>query len=73
MNTTVFPLPRGYRLSNRSSQAAGVMMQVLAFSAPLLVGGGTKVTYDLLLYKLFRRLKPPEEALALVGGAGSNT
>jgi hypothetical protein len=27
----------------------------------LLVGGGTKVVYDLLLYRSFRRLKPPEE------------
>jgi MFS family permease len=43
------------------SGVAGLMMQVLAFSAPLLVGGGTKVTYDLLLYRSFRRLKPPEE------------
>jgi len=54
------------------SGAAGVMMQVLAFSAPLLVGGGTKVTYDLLLYRSFRRLKPPEEAVAVVGGSGSD-
>jgi predicted MFS family arabinose efflux permease len=44
------------------SGAAGVMMQVLTFSAPLLVGAGAKVTYDLLLYSSFRRLKPPEEA-----------
>ena len=43
------------------SGVAGLMMQVLAFSTPLLVGGGTKVTYDLLLYRSFRRLKPPEE------------
>jgi MFS family permease len=44
------------------SGVAGVLMQNLAFSAPLIVGGGTKITYDLLLYKLFRRLKPPEES-----------
>jgi hypothetical protein len=37
------------------------MMQVLALSAPLLVGGGAKVAYDLLLYREFRLLKPPEE------------
>jgi predicted MFS family arabinose efflux permease len=43
------------------SAAAGLLMQDLAFSALLFVGGGTKVTYDLLLYKSFRRLKPPEE------------
>ena len=29
-------------------------MQAVSFSAPLLVGGGAKVAYDLLLYKSFR-------------------
>jgi predicted MFS family arabinose efflux permease len=43
------------------SGVAGVLMQVFAFSAPLIVGGGTKITYDWLLYTSFRRLKPPEE------------
>ena len=43
------------------SVVAGVMMQVVAFSAPLVVGGGAKVTYDLLLYRSFRRVKAPEE------------
>lgn len=43
------------------SGVAGAMMQDITFSAPLLVGGGAKVTYDLLLYRSFRRLKPPEE------------
>ncbi len=37
------------------------MMQSVSFSLPLLVGGGVKVAYDLLLYKSFRKLKPPEE------------
>jgi MFS family permease len=45
------------------SGAAGLLMQVLSFSAPLLVGGAAKVAYDLLLYKSFRGLKPPEEAV----------
>lgn len=43
------------------SATAGLAMQVFALSAPLLVGGGMKVTYDLLLYRSFRGLKPPEE------------
>ncbi len=43
------------------SGVAGVLMQVLTFSAPLLIGGGAKVVYDFLLYRSFRRLKPPEE------------
>ena len=46
------------------SGVAGLLMQVLSFSAPLLVGGAAKVAYDLLLYKSFRGLRPPEEAVA---------
>jgi hypothetical protein len=36
-------------------------MQTVTFSAPLLIGGGAKLTYDLLLYRAFREVKPPEE------------
>jgi MFS family permease len=43
------------------SATAGLLMQFFAFSAPLLVGGGAKVAYDVLLYRSFRGLKPPEE------------
>lgn len=43
------------------SAAAGLLMQVFTFSAPLLIGGGAKVMYDVLLYGSFRGLKPPEE------------
>lgn len=43
------------------SSVAGFLMQNVAFSAPLVIGGGAKVTYDLLLYRAFRKLKPPEE------------
>jgi MFS family permease len=45
------------------SATAGFLMQALTLSAPLLIGGGAKVTYDLLLYRSFRALKPPEETL----------
>ncbi|HEY6307634.1 MAG TPA: MFS transporter [Candidatus Angelobacter sp.] len=44
-----------------SSSVAGVFMQRVAFSAPLFLGGGLKIIYDLLLWRSFRRLKPPEE------------
>ncbi len=30
-------------------------------SAPFLISGGLKIAYDLLLYRSFRRLRPPEE------------
>lgn len=43
------------------STVAGLVMQNLAFSAPLLIGGGMKVAYDLVLYRAFRNLRPPEE------------
>lgn len=43
------------------SAVAGVTMQALSFSAPLLLGAGTKVAYDVLLFRSFRKLKPPEE------------
>jgi len=43
-----------------SSSVAGAFMKV-AFSAPLFVGGGLKVIYDLLLWRAFRHVRPPEE------------
>ena len=43
------------------SSVAGFLMQNVAFSAPLVLGGGAKISYDLLLYRAFRNLKPPEE------------
>jgi predicted MFS family arabinose efflux permease len=43
------------------SAVAGVTMQALSFSAPLVLGGGTKVLYDLLLFRSFRNVKAPEE------------
>ncbi|HEV8524690.1 MAG TPA: MFS transporter [Terriglobales bacterium] len=45
-----------------ASSVAGALMQGLGFSAPLLLGGGLKITYDLLLYRAFRHIRPPEEA-----------
>ncbi|MBZ5598704.1 MAG: MFS transporter [Acidobacteriia bacterium] len=43
------------------SSIAGFFMQNVALSAPLVIGGGAKISYDLLLYRAFRRLRPPEE------------
>jgi MFS family permease len=43
---------------------AGLFMQDGSLALPLLIGAGMKVTYDLLLWRAFRRLKPPEERLA---------
>ncbi len=42
---------------------AGPMFATAALaSAPFLISGGLKIVYDLLLYRSFRRLRPPEEA-----------
>jgi hypothetical protein len=40
---------------------AGVFMQELSIAAPLIAGSLMKISYDLLLYRAFRRLQPPEE------------
>ena len=44
-----------------ASSVAGAVMQVLSFGAPLVLGGSCKIVYDLLLFRGFRHLKPPEE------------
>jgi predicted MFS family arabinose efflux permease len=46
-----------------ASGLSGFVMQSLALSAPLVIGGTLKIAYDLLLYRSFRHLKPPEELL----------
>jgi MFS family permease len=48
------------------STVAGFVMQNIAFSAPLAIGGGMKIAYDLALFRAFRKIRPPEESAALV-------
>jgi hypothetical protein len=40
---------------------AGVAMQHLAMTTPFVIGPALKVAYDVLLYRAFRHLRPPEE------------
>jgi predicted MFS family arabinose efflux permease len=40
---------------------AGLVMQHVALAGPLIIGGGLKMAYDLLLYRAFRHVRPPEE------------
>jgi len=40
---------------------AGFLMQGVALATPLMIGAGMKIVYDLMLWKSFRDLKPPEE------------
>ena len=45
-----------------SPSLAGLLMAVPAtFSVPFFLSGGLKIVYDVLLFKSFRGLKPPEE------------
>lgn len=50
---------------------AGPLMRTVSLSAPLLIGPGLKIAYDLLLYRAFRRLKPPEECWSRQGEASN--
>jgi MFS family permease len=40
---------------------AGLVMQHVALAGPLIIGGSLKIAYDLLLYRAFRHVRPPEE------------
>jgi MFS family permease len=40
---------------------AGYLLSMAAFSWALVLGGGLKIVYDLLMLVLFRRHRPPEE------------
>lgn len=43
---------------------AGAVMQHVALAGPLVIGGVLKIGYDLLLYRAFRNVRPPEEERA---------
>jgi len=40
---------------------AGALLAVSPFGWPLLVAGGVKILYDVLLLVTFRTIRPPEE------------
>jgi MFS family permease len=44
-----------------SPVVAGISMQRLSLMTPLVIGAAVKISYDLLLYRSFRELRPPEE------------
>ncbi len=45
-----------------SPTLAGLLLSISGFGWPLVIGGGLKIIYDLLLLRLFRRVRPPEES-----------
>jgi MFS family permease len=40
---------------------AGLLMEDVSLMVPLVIGAGIKIGYDLLLWKAFRHVRPPEE------------
>ncbi len=40
---------------------AGYMLGLSTFGWPLALAGGVKIVYDLLLFALFRKIRPPEQ------------
>lgn len=44
-----------------SPTLTGLLLGASLLSAPFFLAGSLKITYDLLLYRSFRTLRPPEE------------
>lgn len=40
---------------------AGYLLSMSSFGWPLVIAGGLKIVYDLLLLGMFRTVRPPEE------------
>jgi len=57
---SVTSVPRSLA-SSISPLLAGQLLSMSSFGWPLVVAGGLKVAYDLLLLAMFRSVKPPEE------------
>jgi len=57
---SVTSVPRGLAAA-ASPSLAGWLLTASPFGWPLLVAGGVKILYDLLLLGFFRKVRPPEE------------
>jgi MFS family permease len=57
---SITSVPRGLA-SALGPVLAGYMLSLAAFGWPLVIGGLLKIGYDLSLYSLFRKVRPPEE------------
>jgi MFS family permease len=51
---------------------AGVVMQHVALAGAIVIGGILKIVYDVILYRAFRYVRPPEEETATPVGIGAN-
>lgn len=47
--------------SAASPLLAGMLLSASTFGWPLVIGGALKITYDLLLLRMFGKIRPPEE------------
>ena len=47
--------------SSTSPILSGYALSVASFGTPFFLAGGLKIVYDLLIYFVFRRVRPPEE------------
>jgi hypothetical protein len=45
-----------------SPMFAGYLLGLSSFGWPLILAGGVKIVYDLLLLAMFRTVRPPEES-----------
>jgi sugar phosphate permease len=45
-----------------SPTLSGLAFSMAAFGAPFFVAGALKIVYDLTMYRMFRGVRPPEEA-----------
>jgi hypothetical protein len=52
------------------SSVGTALWTALSPSAPFLVGGTIKIAYDLTLWWMFRRIKPPEDVAGWLTEAG---
>jgi MFS family permease len=59
--SSVTLMPRSLA-SAASPLLAGWLLGVSAFGWPLVLGGGIKAVYDILLLLTFQKVRPPEEA-----------
>ena len=56
-----------------SPAVAGWLLSISAFGWPLVLCGGIKITYDLLLLYMFRHVRPPEEGEHSVSASTKET
>ncbi len=61
---SVTAVPRSLAAAASPALAGWLLGTASAFAWPLVLGGGLKIVYDLLLLAQFSRIRPPEEAKA---------